>query len=279
MGPFVLHRHTLSLQHPQDRMTPMARILQRTLILLLCIASGATLHAERVKDLPAPQNYVSDFANVMSPQTAMSLDSLCSQVDHQAHAQIAVITVQTLDDVPIEDFATQLEDKWGVGPKKDDRGILVILAIQDRKRRIEVGYGLEGVITDQQAGEIGRAMEPLLRQGNYDGAVTLAVTQIASRIAADAGVTLQAQHRGPPAQRQAKPLTLGQLILFGLVFLVVLFVVARTGGSGLVGFLLGMFLGGGGGGRGGGGDGDGGGGGFGGFGGGSSGGGGASGSW
>lgn len=260
-------------------MTPMTRLLQQSLILLLCLASGASLRAERVKDLPAPQNYVSDFANVMSPQTAFGLDNLCAQVDHQAHAQIAVITVKTLEDVPIEDFAIQLEDKWGVGPKKDDRGILIILAIQDRKRRIEVGYGLEHVITDQQAGEIGRAMEPLLQQGNYDGAVTLAVTQIASRIAADAGVTLQAQRRGPPAQPQAKPLTLGQLILFGLVFLVVLFVVARTGGSGLVGFLLGMFLGGGGGGRGGRGDGDGGGGGFGGFGGGSSGGGGASGSW
>lgn len=258
-------------------MTPMARLLQRTLILLVGIASFASLHAEHVKDLPAPQNYVSDFANVISPQTALALDQLCSQVDHQAHAQIAVITVKTLEDVPIEDFATQLEDKWGVGPKKDDRGILIILAIQDRKRRIEVGYGLESVITDKQAGDIGRAMEPLLQQANYDGAVTLAVTQIASRIAADAGVTLQAQRRGPP-QPQAKPLTLGQLILFGLVFLVVLFVVARTGGSGLVGFLLGMFLGGGGGGRGGRGDGDGGGG-FGGFGGGSSGGGGASGSW
>jgi uncharacterized protein len=254
-------------------MTPMARLLQRTLIFLLFFGCGATLLAERVKDLPAPQNYVSDFANVISPQTALGLDQLCSQVDHQAHAQIAVITVKTLEDVPIEDFATQLEDKWGVGPKKDDRGILIILAIQDRKRRIEVGYGLESVITDKQAGDIGRAMEPLLQQGNYDGAVTLAVT----RIAADAGVTLQAQRRGPP-QPQAKPLSLGQLILFGLVFLVVLFVVARTGGSGLVGFLLGMFLGGGGGGRGGRGDGDGGGG-FGGFGGGSSGGGGASGSW
>ena len=256
----------------------MARLLQKILVLLACVTCAASLRAEQVKDLPAPRNYVSDFANVISPQTAAGLDRVCSQVDRQAHAQIAVITIKTLEDVPIEDFATQLEEKWGVGPKKQDRGILIIFSIQDRKRRIEVGYGLEGVITDAQAGEIGRAMDPALEQGNYDSAVTLAVTQIASRIAADAGVTLQAQRRGPPARPQAKPLTLGQLLLFGLIFLVVLFVVARTGGSGLVGFLIGMFLGGGGGGRGGGGDDDSGGG-FGGFGGGSSGGGGASGSW
>ncbi len=254
----------------------MGLTIRRAVLLLLSLAFAASLGAERVKDLPAPQNYVSDFAHVLSPQTAARLDELCSQVDHQAHAQIAVITVNTLEDVPIEDFAVQLEDKWGVGPKKNDRGILIILAVHDRKRRIEVGYGLEGVITDMQAGDIGRAMEPFLQQANYDGGVTLAVTQVAGRIAADAGVNLQAQRRGPP-QRQVKPLTLGQLVLFGLVFLVVLFVVARTGGSGLVGFLLGMFLGGGGGGRGQGGDGDDGG--FGGFGGGSSGGGGASGGW
>jgi len=245
------------------------------LALAASLASG--LWAEKVQDLPKPQNYVSDFAGVLSPQTAYALDQLCSEVDSQAHAQIAVVTIKTLEDVPIEDFATQLEEKWGVGPKKNDRGILIILATQDKKRRIEVGYGLEGVITDEQAGQIGRAMVPDLQQGNYDGAVTLAVTQIANRVAADAGVTLQAPRRGPPRPVQGRPMTLGQLILTGAVLLLILFFVIRSGGSGLVGFLLGMFLGGGGGGGGGGGDDEGGG--FGGFGGGSSGGGGASGNW
>jgi uncharacterized protein len=257
----------------------MISFLKSSLVVVALIALATSpvhrARAERVQDLPRPQNYVSDFAGALSPQTAAALDQLCSAVDHQAHAQIAVVTIKTLDDVPIEDFATQLEEKWGVGPKKNDRGILIILATQDHKRRIEVGYGLEGVITDQQAGEIGRAMVPDLRAGSYDGAVTLAVTQIANKVAAAAGVTLQAPLRGPP-RGQGRPMTLGQLLWIGGIFLLLLFLVARTGGSGLVGFLLGMFLGGGGGG--GGGD-DEGGGGFGGFGGGSSGGGGASGDW
>ena len=259
----------------------MTRLLQRALFALLLL-SARLLSAESVQDLPRPQNYVSDFAGVLQPDTQNALNRLCSQVDRQAHAQIAVVTIKTLGDSTIEDFATHLEEKWGVGPKKNDRGILIILATQDRKRRIEVGYGLEGVITDKQAGDIGRAMVPQLQQNDYDGAVTLAVTQVAGRIAADAGITLQITPRGPPQQVQGKPMTLGQLILAGIVILLVLFFVARAGGSGLLGFLLGMFLGGGGrggrgGGFGGGGDGDGGG--FGGFGGGSSGGGGASGSW
>ncbi len=254
---------------------------------LLLLACSSVLPAERVQDLPKPTNYVSDFAGVLSPQTQASLNALCAQVDRQAHAQIAVVTIKSLDGEPIENFATALEDKWKVGKKGTDRGLLLIFATNDRKYRIEVGYGLEGILPDGRVGDIGRQMVPYLRQNNYDGAVTLAVRQIAGVIAADAGVTLNTgPRRGPPPRPQAQPLTLGEVVVLGIVLLLVIFFLARFGGSGLLGFLIGMFMGGGGGGgwggRGGGGGlggGGGDGGGFGGFGGGSSGGGGASGSW
>jgi uncharacterized protein len=256
------------------------------LALALLLASLPS-RAERVSDLPRPSNYVSDFAGVLSPATRQSLDGLCGEVDHEAHAQIAVVTIKSLDGDTIENFATQLEDKWGVGPKGSDRGVLLILAIQDRKRRIEVGYGLEGILPDAKAGEIGRAMVPDLRAGDYDAAVTLAVSQIAQIIAADAGVTLRPLAHAPP---RTQPLGIGGILLFLVMLFLVAIFLARAGGSGLLGFLLGMFLGGrggggwgggmGGGGWGGSGGGNGGGaGGFGGFGGGGSGGGGASGSW
>ena len=250
-------------------------------LLVLLLAWPGMLLAERVQDLPPPTNYVSDFAGVLSPQTLAYLNALCAQVDRQAHAQIAIVTIKSLDGEPIENFATALEDKWKVGKKGTDRGLLLILATTDRKYRIEVGYGLEGILPDGRVGDIGRAMVPYLRQDNFDAAATLAVRQISGVIAADAGVTLNLgarPTRAPPPQ--AKPLTLGQVLVLGIVLLVVIFLLARLGGSGLLGFLIGMFLGGGGGGGwggrgGGGGDG----GGFGGFGGGSSGGGGASGDW
>jgi uncharacterized protein len=255
-------------------------------LFLLVLAWSGLAWGERVQDLPAPTNYVNDFANVLSPATLASLNALCAQLDRQAHAQIAVVTVKSLDGEPIENFATALEDKWKVGKKGTDRGLLLILATDDRKYRVEVGYGLEGILPDGRVGDIGRAMVPYLRQNDYDGAVTMAVRQIAGVIAADAGVTLNLGPRPAyaPAQ-QAKPLTLGEVLVLGVILLLVIFFLARVGGSGLLGFLIGMFLGGGGGGgRGGGGGGWGGGGGgdgggFGGFGGGSSGGGGASGSW
>ena len=261
----------------------MKRILQWLVVFLVALAPAGGLQAERVSDLPAPTGYVNDFAGVLSPATIQSVDDLCTQVDRQAHAQIAVVTIKTLDgDQSIEEFATTLEDKWKVGAKGTDRGVLMLLVMNPRKGRIEVGYGLEGILNDAKVGDIGRSMVPAATQGDYNTAVPLGVNQIAQIIATDAGVTLTGTVHQYHRQQQNQPiqLSLWQVLLGGGAILLILIVLVATGNTGLIFFLLGNLLGGGfgGGGRGGRGDGDGGGGGgFGGFGGGSSGGGGASG--
>ncbi len=267
-------------------------------VLAFCLLSAVGIvHAESVESLPKPAGYVSDFAGVLSPAVRQQVEGLCTAVDQQAHAQIAVVTIKTLDnDQSIEEFATQLEDKWGVGAKGTDRGVLMVLVMNPRRGRIEVGYGLEGILNDAKVGDIGRSMAPDAKAGNYDAAVPLGVQQIANVIASDAGVTIQPIVR---TQRQveqpAASFHVGPLVIFGIIFLFLVFSSLGRGGrgggggGGLAWFLLGNLLGGGlgGGGRGGysgggfggggfGGGGDGGGG-FGGFGGGSSGGGGASG--
>jgi uncharacterized protein len=259
----------------------MNRITRWLGIVLLLFAPGPLLLGESVKSLPTPTGYVSDFAGVLSPSTKQDMEMLCTQVDRQAHAQIAVVTIKTLDgDQSIEEFATELEDKWGVG-NKDDRGVLMILVMTPRKGRIEVGYGLEGILNDAKVGDIGRSMIPAANRGDYDTAVPLGVRQIAAVIATDAGVTLAL----PTHQyhRQAVPdepvqLSVTQIVIGGGIILLILFFLVRTGNIGLIFFLLGNLMGGGGrGGYSGGGrdrD-DGGRGGFGGFGGGRSGGGGA----
>jgi uncharacterized protein len=258
------------------------RSIRAIIAAVFLVIAAPLLRAERVQDLPQPTNYVSDLAGVLSPQTIQGLNALCRQVDLQAHAQIAVVTVKTLDGEPIEDFTTALEDKWKVGAKGTDRGVILVFAIQDRKRRIETGYGLEGILPDSKVGVIGRSIVPQLQAGNYNAAISSAVVQVAQIIAADAGVDLQAAPRRGPPHREVQQISLGQLLIGGAVLLVIFLLLARFAPSGTIGFLLGMFLGGGGGGGGGGwgggGGGDGGGG-FGGFGGGSSGGGGASGDW
>ena len=147
-------------------------------------------HAESVDKLPKPTSYVSDFAGVIDPASKAQIEELCGEVDRQAHATIAVVTIKSLDGQTIEDFTTALEDKWKVGPKGTDKGILMVFAIQDHKRRIEVGYGLEGILNDAKVGDIGRSMVPQLQQGQYGPAIQGGVVQIANVIAADAGVSL-----------------------------------------------------------------------------------------
>lgn len=268
----------------------MKRISRWLAVVVLMLAPAAFLAAESVDSLPQPTGYVSDFAGVLSPSTIQGIDALCQQVDHKANAQIAVVTIKSLDnDQSIEEFATALEDKWKVGPKGSDRGVLMIFSMSPRRYRIEVGYGLEGILNDAKAGDIGRAMRPYLVQNDFNTGIPLGVSQIAQDIAADAGVTLTATpsipQYGYQQQHRKAPLKLAEIVIGGGIILFILILLISTGNTDLIFFLLGNLLGGGGGGRGrddwggGGFGGGGGGGGFGGFGGGSSGGGGASGSF
>ena len=255
--------------------------LAALLLCLAAIAGAIPALAERIADLQ-PTGYVNDFAGVLSPATRSQLERLCTEVDQQAHAQIAVVTVHTTGDDSIDDFATRLEEKWKVELKGSDRGILLILATDDHHYRFEVGYGLESILPDGKVGDIGRRMVPYLRQNDYDSAVTLGVQSVAQTIADDARVTLDAASAQAPAVQQHQPLRLARDLFLAAMALLIFLWLMRSGPNGLAGFLLGMILGNilGGGGGGGGGFGDGeGGGGFGGFGGGSSGGGGASGGW
>ncbi|MDR3793830.1 MAG: TPM domain-containing protein [Terracidiphilus sp.] len=241
--------------------------------------------AEKVESLPQPTNYVSDFAHVLSPETVARLNSLCSQLDQGAKAKVAVVTVQSLDGDDAASYATSLEDHWKMGDKGENRFALVLLAVNDHKYRIEVGYGLEGILPDGKTGDIGRGMVPLLRRADYDGALGGATGEIAHVIAADAKVTLTGEEPAVEQRAARHGSSLGKLIF--IVVLLLFF-----GGFSLIRILFGagLFFGGfggggwrgGGGGFGGGGFGGGdGGGGFGGFGGdgGGFGGGGAGGSW
>ena len=246
-------------------------------ILLLCLCSGV-LRAEKVDQL-SPSNYVNDFAQVLTADTQQRLNSELHDLDQRAGAQVSVVTVKSLEGEPIEDFANQLYRKWGIGGKKSNRGVLILFAIQDRHYRVEVGYGLEGILNDAKVGTLAREAVPQLRANDFSGAATFLTGRVADVIAEDANVEpvsgLPPARYPPHHEGIPFPVILGGL---GVLFLLMLF----PGGRTLLWLLLSAIFSGRGGsyGRGsygGGGGGDGGG--FGGFGGGSSGGGGASGSW
>lgn len=258
-------------------------------IVLLGGLFPAVSQAEKVAEL-RPQGYVSDFAHVLNADATNRLNSLCLEVQQKTGAQIAVVTIKTLDGQPIEDFANKLYQQWGIGPKSDNRGVLILLVTEDHLYRFEVGYGLEPILPDGKVGGFGREALPVLRQGDNGAALWLMTRRVADVIAQDKGVTLDSGPAlGSPEtstdddrHRGGFPIYL--LFFLGFMFLRFIFSLFRRGprraGTSWWPWFIGPWIGGGGGGGGWGGGGfGGGGGGFGGFGGGMSGGGGASGGW
>lgn len=233
-----------------------------------------------------PTGYVNDFAHVLDAKTVAQIENIAQQVDQKGKAQIAVVTIPSLEGSDIESYAVQLYKTWGIGYKGTDHGVLILLAVQDRRYRTEVGYGLEPILPDGKVGGFWREAVPNLKAADYSGAILLVTTRIADVIAKDAGFEISTDRTNlAPIVEEPQGIPAGAIIF---LIIVVLIVLATPFGRAL---LWGMLLGGGmgrrggygggsyrGGGWGGGGFG-GGGGGFGGFGGGSSGGGGASGSW
>jgi len=257
----------------------MTRALPRWLLVLLLFVPAGWAAAEKVADLPIPTRYVNDFAHVLSPNGTQQVEDMCFAVHRQANAEIAIITIKQLEDgQSIEDFTAKLEEKWKLGKAGQDRSVIFLIVMNPHGLRMEIGYGLEGILNDAKVGAILDQVRPFARQGDFDQAALTGVQQLGQIIATDAGVTLQPIVRHQRQQTAPAQLGIGQIVL-GVGMLVLLFILIRTGHIGWVWFLLSMFFNGGGrgggGGWGGGGDDDGSGG-FGGVGGGGSGGGGAS---
>jgi len=240
------------------------------LLLTAALASAADWGALQ------PQGYVSDFAGVIDRGSRQSIDAYCAAVEKATGAQLAFVTLPNLDGEPVEDVANLLFRKWGIGQKGQNNGALLLLSVQDRRSRLEVGYGLEPILPDGSAGSLLREMRPSLRQGRFGEAMLTAAHQIGEKIAHEKGVQIDpvVRPRRPVARpNQGMP---WPAILIGL--LVVLFLFSQGGGGPW--WLLPMMMNGGGSrGRGGGFGGYDSGGGFGGFGGGDAGGGGASSDW
>src|SRR3984885_7886382 len=239
-------------------------------LLALVFVFSLAAHAEPIAQLK-PTGYVNDFAHVLDANAVAQMDDICRQIDEKAHAQIAVVTIHTLDGSDIESYAVDLFHQWGVGSKSTNRGVLILYAIDDHRARVEVGYGLEPILPDGKTGGFQREAIPFMRSGDYSKALLLVTSRVAGVIAQDAGIQLtNTQAEVPvqqPQEQQGRGISLGGIVIIGIVILIILFTPLRSVLFWII--FSGIF---GGGGRGGGWGG-------GGFGGGSSGGGGASSSW
>ncbi|MGD0578351.1 MAG: TPM domain-containing protein [Bryobacteraceae bacterium] len=194
-----------------------------------------------------PQGYVSDFAEVVDQGSREQINAYCARVEQTTGAEIALVTLRTTEGEPVEDVANLLYRKWGVGQKKTNEGVLVLLVVNDRRSRIEVGYGLEPVITDGYVGGLLRSLRPSLRSGDYAQALADAAHQLGEKIAAAKGVAIGAQAPRRSTRPQPEGLPLRPLVMAGLIFLLFLFTRGRGAasayGGGFSGFLTGMLIG------------------------------------
>lgn len=242
--------------------------------LLAIIPSGA--YAGR---FPAPKGYVNDFAGVIDPASATELEGFLKDLQARTTAEVAVVTVPDLDGfADIDEYGIALASEWAIGKKGEDNGVLILLSMKEKKVRIDVGYGLEGAITDGATGDIRRnIMAPHFQKGEYGAGLLESAKAIAALIP-PGGV--KKPGRTKAVRGLIRPIAIAVFIIIAII--IQLLPGGRfRGGRGGRFYGGGPFIGGFGGGFGGGGLGGGGGfgGGFGGFGGGGFGGGGSSGGW
>jgi len=121
----------------------------------------------------SPTGYVNDFAGILSSDTKKTLETKLSSLDASTSAQLSVVTIKSLDGDTIENYAEKLFKEWGIGQKGKDNGVLLLVAVDDHKLRIEVGYGLEGALTDAESSNIIRnTITPEFKKGDYNKGIT-----------------------------------------------------------------------------------------------------------
>ena len=197
------------------------------MVWLLLIVGGVT-RAENIKQI-RPTGYVTDLAGIIHPQTKSQLEALCTELEQKTGAQMAIVTVKSLDGNDIQTYANDLYKQLGIGQKKQDNGVMLLVAPNDRKYWTEVGYGLEPVINDARAGDAGRLLVPYFRQGDYNSGIAATAWQLAKYIADDKGVTLT----GMPQLRQVRHEedNSSGIWVWLILGVIVFFVLASRGGS------------------------------------------------
>ncbi len=233
----------------------------------------AFLSVAHSAEIPKPVGYVNDFAHILNSQTKKKLERLVLEIKQKTGIEFAIVTINSTNGDDIFDYSMNMFQKWGIGQKGKDNGLLFLVDVKDRKLRINTGYGLEGILPDGLLGRIrDKYIIPYFKKGDYNKGILNGAMAIASVIAKAENIKLNGAIKPKPAKNKSLSL-LDVVLLIAAMFVL---------GPYLFPFFIGMFLGsyrsgwesplggGFGGGLGGG---------FGGFGGGSSGGGGVGGSW
>jgi uncharacterized protein len=193
------------------------RIFSFLLITSVLLIAGSSL-AER--PFPKPRGPVNDFADVIPQADEQKINLIVTELFQKTGTRVVVVTMPDIGGAEYNDYANRLYSAWGIGKKGVDKGVLIFITIKERKLRIEIGYGLEGILPDGLVGEIrDRYMNPDLKQNKYGEGLlkgTIAVSQI---IAKDAGVKLTGQVPRKVSKKRRSRGSIIPLIIFVLIFM------------------------------------------------------------
>jgi uncharacterized protein len=155
------------------------------LVLGLCLAVGVSAWAQpKIPPAPSSNIYVQDYAGVLSGDTKARINSISGNLASKTKAQVVVVTIKTLEDMPIEEYGLTLMRQWGIGDRNLNNGVLLLVAVGDRQSRIEIGYGLEGALPDAKTGRIqDEYMIPYFQKGDYDKGILNGYSAVVNEVA------------------------------------------------------------------------------------------------
>jgi len=171
--------------------------LKRVICLIVILCGCLLMPTTGEVSFPAAKGFVNDFAGVIEPDAAKKLDNLCAILDQKTGVELAIVTVKTVAPLDSKTYAVKLFEKWGIGKKGKDNGLLLLVGVDDRRVEIEVGYGLEGTVNDALAGQILDVyVVPRFKAGDYSGGIYNGAAALAQRVAEAKNIELGEEYQG-----------------------------------------------------------------------------------
>jgi len=193
-----------------------------TLSLLAACLLSPNVFSEETVQFPRPEGFVNDYAGVLSYSAKEKIRNIAVEVETKTQAEIAVAVIKTTYPLQLSDYAVKLFKEWGIGKKGKDNGVLVLVATDDRKVRIETGYGLEGALTDLKSKLIIEELViPAFRENNYDLGILSCVNAVAKIIGTEYNVEISAYSKAMDVQPGTKKSRGGNGLLTLLLFLLI----------------------------------------------------------
>lgn len=203
---------------------------------VLAVLATLAASAAAAFEVPRLERRVTDLAELMSAAAVARLEADLERLERETGAQVAVLTVPSLGGVPIEDASIRVAEAWRLGREAEDDGVLLLVARDERRIRIEVGYGLEPVLTDAESGRIiDNVLRPAFRAGDFSGGIERAVTVIGAEIRGTGTAPVRPEDDGMTAPQ-------GALAILVFVLVVGVFSVAGVFTRGCMGWFMYVFL-------------------------------------